>query len=198
MLWPYAPGRPPARERALIDAWLPPGSWMLERHALELPMEPSAALAAMIAVRLKDMPYVGGLFALRGIPARSEATVSELFRTPPFITLADEPGRERVGGIVGPFWKFGHGRMPADVPATPEAFREATARGRIAAIANFRAEPHPRGSLLSTETWVTAARRADAAAFTAYWVAIGPFSAWIRRLMLRAARDRLRASAAVS
>ena len=58
----------------------------------------------------------------------------------------------------------------------------------MAAIGNFRVEPRATGSRVWTETWVSAPRRAQAIAFTAYWLAIGPFSAWIRRLLLAAAK----------
>jgi len=54
---------------------------------------------------------------------------------PPFVILAEEPGREMIGAIPGPFWHFGRGHMPADLPRTAEEFRAALAGGRMASQA---------------------------------------------------------------
>jgi hypothetical protein len=191
MIWPYTSGNPVRRDRTLLHGWLPPDSWRLEQHEVDLPVPPAAALEAGFAVTLGEVPYVRSLFKLRGLPTVEGGTVGHFFGTPPFLVLEDDPGRERVVGVVGPFWQFGAGRAPADLPETPAQFRQATAAGRMAALANFRADPREGGCRLSTETWVSAPRTLDAAAFTAYWLTIGPFSAWIRRLVLQAARERV-------
>jgi hypothetical protein len=66
------------------------------------------------------------------------------------------------------------------------------------AIGNFRAEPAPGGSRIWTETWAFAPARNQTFLFTCYWLLIGPFSAWIRRMLLGAARRRARAGAGES
>ncbi len=75
-------------------------------------------------------------------------------------------------------------------PASPDAFRRAAPTAHLAAVASFRAEAAPGGARLATETWTRTSGRTAALAFGAYWLAIGPWSAWIRRLILRAARAR--------
>ena len=107
-----------------------------------------------------------------------------------FVLLEEEPGRELVAGVVGPFWQWRRGSRPRLVADTPGRFREALAEGRMAALASFRADPAPGGARLWTETWVHAPAPGQRAAFTAYWLAIGPFSAWIRRMFLHTARAR--------
>ena len=51
---------------------------------------------------------------------------------------------------------------------------------------NVRVEPYGRGrSLLTTETRTTATDAASLRRFSGCWLLVGPFSALIRRLMLR-------------
>jgi hypothetical protein len=132
------------------------------------------------------------LFNLRGLPtpAGGATTLLQFFSTWPFLLLEEEQGREVVGGVVGPFWQWRRGSHPRFVPDTPDRFREALAEGRMAALANFRADPVPGGARLWSETWVQAPALGQRAVFTAYWLSIGPFSAWIRRMFLRTARAR--------
>lgn len=189
MPWPYSAGSRASSEPARIDGWLPDGAWKLEHHALDMPVPPADALAAVCGVRQGELPIVRSLMTLRGIPVGEGQTLEEFFATAPFLTLEEESGREVVAGIVGPFWHFGRGRTPRVLPRTAEEFRTALADGRIAAIANFRADPlADGGSRLWTETWAFAPVRREARVFTAYWLVIGPFSAWIRRMFLSAAR----------
>jgi hypothetical protein len=193
--WPYSTG--PSRGAAVLDGWLPPGAWKLEHHSLDLSSDPEATLGAIEGVRLQDVPIVSLLFGLRGLPFEPEGTLGRFFTTSPFLMLGGERGQELVFGVVGPFWQWRRGKVPPRIPRTPEEFRAALAEGRMAAIGNFRAEPTPGGSRLWTETWVHAPRRSQRAFFTAYWLLVGPFSAWIRRLLLGAAQRRVAASATV-
>lgn len=185
MPWPYSTG--PSRGAALLDGWLPAGAWKLEHHAVTVPCEPAAGLEAVGALRLRDVPIVGALFSLRGLPFRPESTLREFFSSPPFLVLDEAPGGELVFAVVGPFWQWRRGRVPARLPATVAEMRAAMAEGRMAAIGNFRADPAPGGSRLWTETWVHAPRWGQRVLFTGYWLLIGPFSAWIRRIFLAAA-----------
>jgi hypothetical protein len=196
MPWPWSTG--PLRDPARIDAWLPRGAWKLEHHAIDVEVEPGAALAAIDGVRLRDVPIVGALFAVRGLPYDPEDSLARFFSTSPFLILDGEPGRELVFGVVGPFWQWRRGRLPPRIPRTPEEFRAALVEGRMAAIGNFRAEPIPGGSRIWTETWAFAPLRHQAALLSCYWLLIGPFSAWIRRMLLVAAHRRARDGAASS
>lgn len=190
MLWPYPLGARARTSPALLDRWLPAGAWRLEHHAIEVAAAPAAVLAAVRAVRVGDVPAVRALFSLRGLPHEATGTLGQFFSTSPFLELQAEDGRELVFGVVGPFWAWRRGRVPPRVPASPDEFRAALAGGRMAAIGNFRVEPGPERVRLWTETWVFAPGARQRLPFVAYWLAIGPFSAWIRRLLLRAARRR--------
>jgi hypothetical protein len=191
--WPYPFTRPARAEPARVDGCLPCGAWCLEHHGVEVPAAPGAALAAALAVGLRDVPLVRALLVLRGLPHDAGGHVGAFFSTPPFLVLDEEPGREVVFGVAGPFWQWRRGSAPGRVPRTPTEFRAALAEGRIAAIGNFRADPLPGGARLWTETWVSAPRRGDRLVFFVYWTVVGPFSAWIRRLLLGAARRKLTA-----
>jgi hypothetical protein len=68
-----------------------------------------------------------------------------------------------------------------------EAWRTAAVPGAIKGAVDFRAEAIPGGSRLTTETRVTALDDHARRAFRLYWLAIGPFSALIRRRWLAAA-----------
>ena len=188
MPWPWSTG--PRRGAALLDGWLPAGAWRLEHHAIDVAAEPAAALRAIEELRLADAPIVDALFRLRGLSYQRSATLGCFFSTSPFLALQEGEGRELVFGVTGPFWQWRRGRLPPALPRTPDEFRAALLEGRMAAIGNFRAEPIPGGSRLWTETWVHAPRPGQRLLFGSYWLIIGPFSAWIRRLLLAAARRR--------
>lgn len=194
MIWPYTAGRRKERAPALIDRWLPGGAFMLEHHGVDIAATPPRALAATTQLTLNALPFVRALFSLRGIPHSGEMTLREMFSTRPFLILGEDLGREVVFGVVGPFWEFRRGHVPSAIPRSPEEFREAMEAGRMAAIGNFRVEPAQNESIGSaavhvwTETWAWTPRPVPAALFTAYWLAIGPWSAWIRRMFLDEAR----------
>jgi hypothetical protein len=191
LIWPFTPWARPRRAGAEIDRWLPPGARRLEHHALDCGGTPAAALSALQALTLRELPVVRALFAIRGLPSRPDLTLRDLFSTPPFVLLADEPGREVVFAIG-----IAHGtrsalRTATALPRASDAFRSAAGELAFVAIGNFRAEAAARGALLWTETWAATSGAMATATFTAYWLAIGAFSAWTRRLFLRGAAVRL-------
>lgn len=188
MLSPY--GRtPPPRPPCALDRWAGAGWRLLERHELAVDAPPAAALDAVGALRIRELPAVRALFALRGMPFDPDMTLRAFFGTAPFVRLEEEPGRELVAGILVPPPGPDGRRRP---PASAGEFREVVLRGAaMAAVATFRADPRGAGALLWTETWVRTQGRLPGALFGAYWLAIGPWSAWIRRMFLRAARARL-------
>lgn len=192
MLFPYARTSPP-RPPCLLDRWTGEGWRLLERHELDVAAPPPAVLEAFSTVRIRDLPVVRSLFALRGLRFAPEMTLRAFFSTPPFVLVEEEPGRELVGGILVPPRDATGRRMPA---TTPDAFRVALPRAPMAAIATFRADPVEAGSRLWTETWVHTTGAFASGAFAAYWLAVGPWSAWIRRIFLRAAQRRVGAATA--
>ena len=98
-----------------------------------------------------------------------------------FVILADDAPREIVlGAIVA---------APSGqrIPLTPDRFRQPFPPGFALAAMNFRVVPDGEGrSIVSTETRVYANSPHVRRQFAAYWRAIYPGSALIRRMWLRA------------
>ncbi len=186
MLYPYTRTAAP-RPASGIDAWTGPGWRLVERHELQVEAPPEAALQALASTPLRELPAVTALFALRGLRFDREATLREFFSTRPFMLLAEEPGRELVFGVLSPAAEPDGSRR---WPATPAEFVHAAVRAPLGAVVNFRAEPAAGGTRLWTETSVRTSGTAAGLRFAAYWLAIGPWSAWMRRLFLRVARAR--------
>ncbi len=191
MLWPYTPWSRPNRPAAAIDRWLPPTARRLEHHALEVPGPPDAALSALQALTLRELPAVRALFALRGLRSDPATTLGGFFSSPPFTIVEEDPGREVVFAVGAPPARWRPVREEASRRHAADSFRQAAGRLPFVAVGNFRAEPAGRSARLWTETWVSTSGAPATAAFTGYWLAIAAFSAWTRRSFLRGARARL-------
>lgn len=153
---------------SLLDDWLPEFD-VVERHDAAVPLPPERALEVVLAAPAAPDRTVAALLRARGLPARGR-TIEELF-----------------GG--GEFRQLG--RRPTEWAAAFE-------RSGLRIAIDFRAEPIPGGSRLSTETRVKATTEQARRRFRLYWLAIGPFSALIRRRWLAAAIASAKRSAAPS
>lgn len=106
-----------------------------------------------------------------------------------FILLADIPNEELViGTLVGapPGWRPKGNSRP-----TPEDFKAFHEPGFTLAAMNFRIqEDGPGACIVTTETRVYATDASARRRFAAYWRLIYPGSALIRRMWLRAIRQR--------
>ncbi|HEY6352477.1 MAG TPA: hypothetical protein VI636_24020 [Candidatus Angelobacter sp.] len=106
-----------------------------------------------------------------------------------FILLAEIPNQEIVvGTLIGAprGWKPKGTTRP-----TPEDFKALHAPGFVLAAMNFRIEDDgPGACILTTETRVYATDGSSRRRFAAYWRMIYPGSAFIRRMWLRAIRQR--------
>jgi hypothetical protein len=104
-----------------------------------------------------------------------------------FLYLADNPGDEIVVGtavVAPPGWRPRH-------HPTPEGFRNLHAPGFALAAMNFRLEDAGPGACrVTTETRVYATDAGARRRFARYWRVIYPGSALIRRMWLRAIRQR--------
>jgi hypothetical protein len=132
-----------------------------ERHQVALPLPPERALALALASPAAPDPIVRTLLRLRGL-AVPRGSLEQFATTPPFRELARSE-TEFVAGL---------------------------APGRLRIAFDFRAEPHPQGSLLTTETRVHALTPRARRLFRLYWLVVGPFSALIRRRWLKAIASR--------
>ena len=171
----------------LIDEWLPEFD-VGERHDIAVPLAPDRALELALSTPVASDLTVRALLTARGMAARTE-TIERFFPAHRFVVLARTP-TEWVVGAVGAVWRPRGGLVPL---GTAEAWRAAQVAGTIKAAADFRAERIPGGSRLTTETRVKAIDERARRAFRLYWLAIGPFSALIRRRWLRAIQRAARA-----
>lgn len=175
----------------LIAQWLPTFD-VSEYHERAVPASAARTYAAIWEADLAASTMVKGLLALRSLPAflsgstarrpGARVTLRDILRHG-FCLLGEEPGREVVLGVTGRFWKP-TGNV---VPSGAADFRAPLPPGLARAAWNFVV--HERGdgtSLLTTETRVACADAAALRSFRRYWLVVGPFSALIRRHMLRA------------
>jgi hypothetical protein len=164
----------------VIEQWLPRYD-VREHHALALPVPPERALEVVLAIPAAPDRIVRALIGARGMVARQEP-LERFFLAHRFVVLSRTP-TEWVGGAVGAVWRPRGGLVPLE---DADAWRTAAVGGTIKAAIDFRAEPVPGGSRLSTETRVLAMDDRARRAFRLYWLVVGPFSALIRRRWLRA------------
>lgn len=171
---------------ALIDDWLP--EWDVgELHDIAVPVAPERALELARSAPATPDAIVRALVTARGMTARDE-TIEGFFAAHRFVVLAESP-TEWVIGAVGAVWRPRGGLVPL---ADAEAWRAAAVPGTIKAAVDLRAERIPGGSRLTTETRVKTTDERARHAFRLYWLAVGPFSALIRRRWLRAIQSAAR------
>jgi hypothetical protein len=172
-----------------------------EIHSTRVAAEPSDVLAATRALTSREIPVVVALMALRRLPARLLALrpgrsapplpatgrpVLDTMLRGGFVMLAERPD-ELVLGVVGRFWEAGSGVRRVSA-AEFGSFHEP---GFAKAAVNFHVRPDPRGgTLLTTETRIQGTDERARRMFRRYWRVIGPGSAAIRRIWLRAIRRR--------
>jgi hypothetical protein len=170
----------------LIDEWLPEFD-VHERHDIALRVDPERALELALSAPAAPDQLVRALYSARGMIARGE-TIERFFAAHRFVVLTQTP-TEWVAGAVGAVWRPRGGLVRL---GDPDAWRAAAVPGTIKAAVDFRAERIPGGSRLTTETRVKAMDQHARRAFRLYWLAIGPFSALIRRRWLRAIQSAAR------
>jgi hypothetical protein len=154
---------------------------------------------AMRAVTPRDLPVSRVLMGIRSLPARlarrggladrADAPVLGQFLELGFRALVDEPPRSFVAGGIGQPWALRGGRFVArDTPAEFAAFCEP---GFLLMAFSFEVAPAGAGgSRLRTETRVKPTDAGAARSFAPYWLVVKPFSALIRRDLLRGIRRR--------
>jgi hypothetical protein len=187
-------------EEMLLDDHLPDYD-VTERHAVIVDAAVDRTWRAVRTVDLFGSPVIAGLGAVRGLPARlrglragpaadphGSLSLDDMLRRS-FLLLDERPGEEIVLGSVARPWKaVPRGGPRPDVDAVRFAGFDAPGYAKIAF--NIRVTPYGRGrSLVTTETRVAVTDDASRRLFARYWLVIGPFSALIRRLMLRNVRS---------
>jgi len=147
-----------------------------ERHERHVAASPRDAVAAALASPIAPGALVRTLFRLRGLP--SGGTVHGALRAIGFSQLVAEDDCVVLGAAGRPWAP--RGGLVAFEKAGP---------GQVRMLVEVSASPSGDGSLLATETRVEALDDGARRAFRRYWLAVGPFSAFVRRRWL-AATDR--------
>ena len=175
----------------LIDEWMP--VWdAVERHETRIRAPREAVWRAVRTLDLARSPVIAALFALRSLPGllsrgpRRQAlgtTMDALLRNG-FVLLGERPGEELLLGLAGRFW-----RPSGDVVRlTADQLRAFDRPGHAVATWNFTLAEDGGAVRLATETRVRCTDEASRRSFRRYWTVVGPFSALIRREMLRSVR----------
>jgi hypothetical protein len=172
----------------LIDRFLPKYD-VVEHHETTVDASGERAYRAVKELDLARSPVVLALLFARGIPTLFTGAVKPKRRLgldeiieAGFVVLGEEAGRELVLGVVGKFWRPTSGvhRIEAD------EFTGFDTPGFAKAAWNFLvSERAGGGSTVMTETRVVCTDDDSRTKFARYWRLIGPFSALIRRVMLR-------------
>jgi hypothetical protein len=102
-----------------LDSWLPNPTLRVS-HRRESGASAERLWDAARQVRLSDARLLGRLVRWRIPDLPPNLAFDELFRAPPFIVLAEHPGRMLVSGLVGRIWT-----LRRDYPELqdPEEFR---------------------------------------------------------------------------
>ena len=188
----------PAREtrvvtgRTQLDAFSP--VWQFrERHSIRVAAPPERVFAAIKAVRADEIFLFRALtWIRRGGRPLPESILNAGDREPlidvalrgGFVRLAEDAPRELVIGTAV------HTPPGARDTLTPQLFLRPPPGYALAAMNFFVTPDGPNASIVSTETRVFANGPSARRQFAAYWRVIYPGSAIIRRMWLRAIRQR--------
>lgn len=182
-----------ADEPLLLDSYL--GEYdVAEVHACIVNGDVRATWEAIRNADLSSIPVVHSLLVLRSLPGRLRAINSgQAAPAPPPFSFGDMPrvGFQLLGerpaeiafGFVGKPWKVG-AEQPLAIGR--DDFAAFSDPGYAKVAFSIRAKPYgTHRTLITTETRTATTDAATRRRFAAYWKLIGPFSALIRRLILR-------------
>jgi hypothetical protein len=166
---------------------------MMEHHELTVHAPAQRVYDTMRTADMFDSPITRGLFFLRALPAgRSapkvlsqpfEVTIDTLLEGG-FVLLGEDPPHELLIGAVIP---FGAAFSETSRPSDAAGFRDFDTPGFVKTVMNLFLTQQPDGTTrLATEPRAFCLDGGSRRRFRLYWFFIGPFSALIRRLMLRA------------
>ena len=172
----------------LIDEFLPHYD-VVEHHAVDVDAPVAEAYKAVKELDLARSPIVLALLFARGLPhlftgavkPKRQLTLDDIVESG-FVVLGEDQDRELVLGIVGKFWQLSSGVHRIE----PGEFIGFDTPGFAKAAWNFVVEERAGGgSTVVTETRVACTDADSLRRFTLYWRLVGPFSALIRRVLLR-------------
>jgi hypothetical protein len=163
----------------------------------------SSIINAVRDVTPKEIPFLIELFWLRGLPSiiilrkgykfsiDRKRPLLKQFLAFGFLLLAEEKSREFVVGGIGQFWKLWGGSFPK-VANTKEFLLFNTPNYAKAAINFYVHQDHGDDCVkVSTETRFYVPDQISLKKFSRYWFLIHTFSAFSRRMWLRAIKHRI-------
>jgi len=174
----------------LIDDFMPRFD-AVERHEISIAAPPTKVFHGLKILDMRQLPWVRFLLAVRGLPAflveRNKRELVDRSLTLDgltkfgFVKLAEKSNREIVLGVTGRFWR------PMDNLSfsSKESYRHPVPLGAARAVWNFLLVENAGATTLSTETRILCGDPRSRRKFRIYWRIVGPFSGWIRILMLR-------------
>ena len=184
-------------EAMLLDRYLPRYD-VTEAHAVVVDADTDLTWQAVRRSDLSRSAVMRVLLELRSLPnrlqrvlkrrpsgpARPPLTLDDMERAG-FVLLGEWPGHEIVFGTVVQPWKAVTDDEPAP-QVEPGRFAAFDTPGYVKVAFNIRVEPYGSGrALITTETRTAATDPTSLRRFARYWRLVGPFSALIRRLLLR-------------
>jgi hypothetical protein len=176
----------------LIDSILPEYDHH-ERHRSRVGAPPERVWDLLFSLRVADLPTTMRLVRLRGGPSAwfGEAPEAGSLRAidsfAPRQISAEKPTELVLGDIA---------KYASSTPSRPpiprgdlDAFSAFTEEGWSKVAMNFHLEPHPDGTLVTTETRVLTYGASAKRTFALYWFMVRAGSGLIRRDLLRAIRQ---------
>jgi hypothetical protein len=129
------------------------------------------------SIRLGDARLLGRLVRWRIPGLAAELAFDELFRAPPFIVLAEEPGRMLVSGLVGRIWT-----LRRDYPRLedPEQFKAWSTPGTARVVfANWIETTNEQRAAINAEARVEAVGAQGRVGVAAVRPLVGAFGALV-------------------
>ena len=155
------------------------------RHQIEIDAPPEAVWDHVRQIDLAGPALVRFLLVARGFRMEEGPTTPESLG---FTVLSERPPRHLILGMIGKFWTRDGGLVEGE----PEAFAEFNQPGYAKAVWVFQLNPLDEGrTRLITETRVQCTDAQSRRKFRRYWMLVGPFSALIRRRLLRSIRNQV-------
>ncbi|MDQ3750566.1 MAG: hypothetical protein M3367_16350 [Acidobacteriota bacterium] len=167
----------------LIDLFLPEYDFS-ETHDIKIRATAENVFHALHEVDLCESAVIRWLFRLRGLPTR-EMTLRGMQRLR-FEVLGESENRELLLGLAGRFWT-----IKGDLrEINSQNFREFNEKGFAKAAWNFLLDEAEAETCLTTETRIKCLDAESRKKFGFYWTLIQPFSALIRKEILKAIKQR--------
>jgi len=155
-----------------------------ETHDIRILGTAENVFRALNTVDLCESAVVRWLFRLRGLPTRG-TTLREMKRLR-FEVLGEKENRELLLGLAGRFWT-----IRGDLRQINSSnFREFDERGFAKAVWDFSLVEEAGETRLITETRIKCLDAESRKKFGFYWTLIQPFSALIRKELLKAIKQR--------